>query len=399
MAFAGLTNIGVAPAVASPRASTRQASPALGRQLAELAGTGSAALDWFGASVAVSGNTIVVGAPAEPRLSAGVGRAYVFTKTATGWDQNAELRSPDPLGPDWFGDSVAILGHTIVVGAPAISVLSSGLGRAYVFTKTATGWHESAQLEGPGTTVGDWFGAAVAVSARTVVVGAPGHNAKAGAAYVFTDFGQSWRAMQLKGSGYSRRRTISAVQSPSPATPSWSALSAMHPRPAERMCSQRAPRGGARQPNCLGSDALRRRRLRRFGRRRSRFSPWEQDLPLQTQAGCTCSPGRPQAGTKLPNWPAPTRSPRRMISAIRSPSRATVSSWAPSLKAPAQAWRTCLRQRPRAGAKLRSWRRAPVRPGATNSVIQWGFPATRLPRIAPRGKIRAPAGKAYLFEV
>jgi hypothetical protein len=200
MAFAGLTNIGVAPAVASPRASTRQASPALGRQLAELAGTGSAALDWFGASVAVSGNTIVVGAPAEPRLSAGVGRAYVFTKTATGWDQNAELRSPDPLGPDWFGDSVAISGHTIVVGAPAISVLSSGLGRAYVFTKTATGWHESAQLEGPGTTVGDWFGAAVAVSARTVVVGAPSHDAKAGAAYVFTDFGQSWRAMQLKGS-------------------------------------------------------------------------------------------------------------------------------------------------------------------------------------------------------
>jgi hypothetical protein len=200
MGFAGLTNIGLVPAVASPPASTGQASPSRVRQLAELAGTGSAALDWFGASVAVSGTTIVVGAPAEPLLSAGVGRAYVFTKTTTGWHQSAELRNPDPLGPDWFGDAVAVSGNTIVVGAPAISVLSSGLGRAYVFTKTATGWHESAQLEGPGTTVGDWFGDAVAVSARTVVVGAPSHDAKAGAAYLFTHIGQSWRAMQLKGS-------------------------------------------------------------------------------------------------------------------------------------------------------------------------------------------------------
>jgi FG-GAP repeat len=200
MGFTGFTNIGVARAVASPRGSARPASPSLGRQMAELAGSGSGALDWFGASVAVSGNTIVVGAPAEPLLSAGVGRAYVFTKTTTGWHQSAELHNPDPLGPDWFGDSVAVSGNTIVVGAPAISILSSGLGRAYVFTKTATGWRESGQLEGPGTTVGDWFGDAVAVSARTVVVGAPSHDAKAGAAYVFTNFGQSWRAMQLKGS-------------------------------------------------------------------------------------------------------------------------------------------------------------------------------------------------------
>ena len=200
MAFAGLTNMGLSQALASPHRPPAPASPPRGRQAVELAGSGSVALDWFGASVAVSGHTLVVGAPAEALLSAGVGRAYVFTKTAAGWHQSAELHNPDPLGPDWFGDSVAVSGHFVVVGAPAISVLSSGLGRAYVFTETATGWHESAQLEGPGTAVGDWFGDSVAVSGDTVVVGAPSHASKAGAAYVFTNSGHSWRGTELKGS-------------------------------------------------------------------------------------------------------------------------------------------------------------------------------------------------------
>jgi FG-GAP repeat len=193
--FVAPTSPGLAWAVAS-----QPAAPAVGRQLAELAGSGTVALDWFGASVAVSGSTVVVGASQAPLLSSGVGRAYVFTRTATGWHESAELESPDTVGPDWFGDSVAVSGSTIVVGAPAISVLSSGLGRTYVFTKTATGWHESAELEGPGTLAGDGFGDSVAVSGSTVVVGAPSHASKAGAAYVFRNSAKGWQATELKGS-------------------------------------------------------------------------------------------------------------------------------------------------------------------------------------------------------
>ena len=87
--FAAVTNTGLASAVASHRA-----APPVGMQLAELTGSGTVAWDWFGASVAVSGGTIVVGAPAAPLLSSGVGRAYAFTKTPTGWHQSAQFVSP-----------------------------------------------------------------------------------------------------------------------------------------------------------------------------------------------------------------------------------------------------------------------------------------------------------------
>jgi FG-GAP repeat len=199
-AAALLVAVGATMAIAAPTNVGPAWAAAKGGQLVELAASGSTAWDWFGASVAVSGRTIVAGAPAAPLLASGVGRAYVFTETATGWRQRAALKAPDTVGPDWFGDAVAVSGRTIVVGAPAISSLSSGLGRAYVFTETATGWHQTAQLESASGAVGDSFGASVAVSGRTIVVGAPSHASKAGAAYVFTNSGRGWQATGLKGS-------------------------------------------------------------------------------------------------------------------------------------------------------------------------------------------------------
>jgi FG-GAP repeat len=178
---------------------SHQMTPPIGQQLAELAPRGAPAYDWFGNSVAVSGNTIVVGAPAVAGASSGFGRAYVFAKTVTGWHETGELAGSGGMAHDWFGDAVAISGNTIVVGAPSISVLTPGLGRAYVFTRTATGWHGSGELAGYGTTPGDLFGVSVAISGRTIVVGAPSHASKAGAAYVFIDSGGHWQGHELKG--------------------------------------------------------------------------------------------------------------------------------------------------------------------------------------------------------
>jgi len=171
----------------------------VGKQLAELAPPGAPAYAWFGNSVAVSDNTIVVGAPAVAGASSGIGRAYVFTRTATGWHESGELAGSGSMAHDWFGDAVAISGSTIVVGAPSVSVLTPGLGRAYVFTRTATGWHESGELAGSGSTPGDLFGVSVAVSGRTIVVGAPSHASKAGAAYVFINVGRRWQSEELRG--------------------------------------------------------------------------------------------------------------------------------------------------------------------------------------------------------
>jgi hypothetical protein len=159
------------------------------KQVAELEGSDTAALDDFGSSVAISGTTAVVGADGYGN------RAYVFTKTATGWKQVAELEGSDTAALDDFGISVAISGTTAVVGA-------DGYGnRAYVFTKTATGWKQVAELEGSDTAALDDFGISVAISGTTAVVGADGYGNSAGRAYVFTKTATGWRqTAELKGS-------------------------------------------------------------------------------------------------------------------------------------------------------------------------------------------------------
>ena len=143
----------------------------------------------------MSGSTIVVGAG---RHAASAGRAYVFTKAATGWQQAAELVGSDTAAGDGFGLSVAVSGSTIVVGAP---LHASKTGRAYVFTKAATGWQQAAELVGSGTAAGDAFGLSVAVSGSTIVVGDPEHASRAGGAYVFTEAAAGWQqAAELVGS-------------------------------------------------------------------------------------------------------------------------------------------------------------------------------------------------------
>ena len=120
------------------------------------------------------------------------GRAYVFTKSATGWQQAAELVGPDTVAGDEFGNSVAATDRTIVVGASGAATFfrvaptpKSSAGRAYVFTKATTGWHLAAELVGSDTTGGDELGASVGVSGSTIVAGAPGAGIGLGQVYVF----------------------------------------------------------------------------------------------------------------------------------------------------------------------------------------------------------------------
>ena len=104
------------------------------KQTAELKGSDTVAKDAFGASVAISGTTVVVGAQNASRT----GRAYVFTKAANGWTQVAELKGSSAAG--LFGYSVGVSGNTVLVGAPVVgeevSFPSSAPGHAYLYTKT-----------------------------------------------------------------------------------------------------------------------------------------------------------------------------------------------------------------------------------------------------------------------
>jgi hypothetical protein len=179
----------------APTATDIQGPGARGKELVELPGLDTTRDDFFGSSVAISGATIIVGSPGVP---SGTGRAYVFTKTTGSWHQVAELSVPGTAAGDGFGSSVAISGDTIVVGAPDYA---NGSGRAYVFAESRTGWGHAAQLKGRDTVAGDEFCGAVAISSMRLVVGAPAHGAVAGRAYVFTRTAGSWgQAAELEGS-------------------------------------------------------------------------------------------------------------------------------------------------------------------------------------------------------
>jgi nucleoside-specific outer membrane channel protein Tsx len=165
------------------------------KQVSELEGADTVVGDSFSNSVAISGTTAVVGAESH---AASAGRAYVFAKTASGWKQTAELEGADTVAGDTFGNSVAISGTSVVVGAYAHA---KSAGRAYVFTKTASGWTQAAELKGSDTVANDNFGESVAISGTTAVVGAWLHAKDAGRAYVFIKTGAGWtQAAELKGS-------------------------------------------------------------------------------------------------------------------------------------------------------------------------------------------------------
>jgi hypothetical protein len=160
--------------------------------------TGSVAGGYFGQSVAISGSTAVVGAPGSgpdaPRRWGG--RAYVYVQSVRGWRSTAVLKGADTLPRDRFGQAAAIAGATIVIGAPGNR---RSAGRAYVFVRTAKGWRQAAEIKGSDTVAGDSFGASVAVSGTTIVVGAPGHGAYRGRAYVFAKTAKGWRQTAALG--------------------------------------------------------------------------------------------------------------------------------------------------------------------------------------------------------
>ena len=189
----GTISLPLLASTASAVAASPRAAPSIGTQLAELKGSDTGGTNHFGNSVAISGTTVVVGTsgPDEPGAA-----AYVFTRAAVGWKQAAELKGSDTVADDSFGYSVAISGTTVVVGAPMLAGPNRG-GRAYVFMKTGLGWKQAAELKGNDTvgsnfkSFGDGFGNSVAISGTTVVVGAGLHAN--GRAYVFTRTATGWR--------------------------------------------------------------------------------------------------------------------------------------------------------------------------------------------------------------
>ncbi|MFO1421384.1 MAG: hypothetical protein U1F59_10725 [Candidatus Competibacteraceae bacterium] len=142
-----------------------------------------AAFDEFGSSVAISGDTAIVGAR---RHNDDHGAAYVFVRSGATWTQQAKLIASLGASGDGFGSAVALSGDTAVIGA-------GGANASYVFTRSSGAWGSPSTLTAG--IPGDGFGCAVAVSGDSALIGAPARSANAGAAYVFKSSGGNWSGL------------------------------------------------------------------------------------------------------------------------------------------------------------------------------------------------------------
>jgi len=187
--------------------------------------------DFFGSSVAVYQDTVAVGAYGEDGNSAGIngnqnnnsaadaGAVYVFTRSGSTWSQQAYIKASNPGPQDFFGESLALDGDTLVVGATGEDSSATGTdgdqnadsalesGAAYVFSRSGNTWTQSSYVKALNTGAGDLFGTSVAVYQNTVAVGAPGEDSNAtgvngdqsnnssidsGAAYAYRRTGSTW---------------------------------------------------------------------------------------------------------------------------------------------------------------------------------------------------------------
>jgi uncharacterized protein (TIGR03437 family) len=157
-------------------------------QQAKLSATDAAAGDQFGGSVSLSGTTAVTGAAAK---FGGTGAVYVFLSSGNSWSQQAKLTAADAASGDQFGASVAVSGDSVVAGAPGKNVqFATPLGGAYIFARTGTTWNQQAELAS--SDGGGAFGYSVAVSGVTAVVGEVYNLQEIGAAFVFVNSGSKW---------------------------------------------------------------------------------------------------------------------------------------------------------------------------------------------------------------
>ncbi len=160
-------------------------------QQQKLEAADAAEFDQFGNSVAISGSTVVVGAWLDDGAAGSLqGSAYVFVRTDGVWTQQQKLEAADAALFDQFGNSVAINGETVVVGASGDDGAAGFLqGSAYVFVRTDGVWTQQQKLEAADAAAFDQFGNSVAISGSTIVVGAPLDDGKAGedqgSVYVF----------------------------------------------------------------------------------------------------------------------------------------------------------------------------------------------------------------------
>lgn len=151
--------------------------------------------DHFGSSVAMNGETAVVGAPDADLFGPDSGSAYAFVRQGNLWSQQKKFIPTNGNPGDGFGWSVDIDSETAIIGSPMDDAFAPNAGAAYIFQRTGIAWNLGGSLSPMGFVADDRFGSSVAISGASIAVGAllddtAGMNA--GAAYLFTRQGTSF---------------------------------------------------------------------------------------------------------------------------------------------------------------------------------------------------------------
>ncbi len=155
--------------------------------------------DSFGEAVVVRENVAVIGAPKHTHSGLRLtGAVYIFERQGDTWAQQAKLTANDARKGDQFGRAVAMSGDTVVVGAPMFdSHAGRDAGAAYVFTRDGERWNQRSKLIASDTNASDRFGASVATNGNTAIIGAPRRDARglpaSGAVYSFVNVDGAWQ--------------------------------------------------------------------------------------------------------------------------------------------------------------------------------------------------------------
>ncbi len=164
-------------------------------QQAKLTAGDAAALEHFGYSVSISGDYAIVGAHADDEAGDLSGAAYIFKREGSIWTQQAKLMASDAAALDFFGASVSISGDYAVVGAGGDDDSGINSGSAYIFKRGGSIWTQQVKLTAGDAALGDGFGKSVSISGDYAIVGAHNNDDtgySSGSAYIFKREGSVW---------------------------------------------------------------------------------------------------------------------------------------------------------------------------------------------------------------
>jgi hypothetical protein len=164
-------------------------------QQAEFTGDSTSSGDVFGYSVAISGDTVAVGAKFDDDGGTNVGQVFVFTRSGTSWSQQAKFYHSSAAAADLLGSSISIHNDTIAAGAWGEDTSGSTSGAVYVFVRNGTSWSQQAKLKASNAGASDNLGYSVSVRDDLIIAGAPYEDttaSDAGSAYIFQRSGTSW---------------------------------------------------------------------------------------------------------------------------------------------------------------------------------------------------------------